>query len=358
LGETNPLSADARANAKVALVSCPNYGPAVKAALGQSFELLGGLGKVVRQKTVTVKVNLTGTDFSPYLGRPVGETYMTHSSTVTALLALLFDAGAARVRLVESNQSHDDMKTTLDTAGWDVNAISALGKVEYENTRNLGEGKSYSTLRVPFGGYMFSSFDLNHSYHDTDVMISLAKLKRHLTAGVTLSMKNMFGLTPNSLYGAEAGSERATAGRDPLHDGNGFGSLKLPGLKAGASSYHDPFSRVPRIVVDVCAARPIDIAIVDGISAMTGGEGPWCAQAAPIKITTPGVLIVGFNPVSTDAVATAVMGYDPRAPRKTRPFEYCDNHLLLGEQAGLGSADLSQIEVLGRTIEQSRYPYD
>jgi uncharacterized protein (DUF362 family) len=111
-------------------------------------------------------------------------------------------------------------------------------------------------------------------------------------------------------------------------------------------------------VVDVCAARPIDIAIVDGISAMTVGEGPWCAQAGTIKVTTPGVLIVGLNPVSTDAVATAVMGYDPRAPRKTRPFEYCENHLVLAEQAGLGSADLGQIEVLGRTIGQSRYPYD
>ncbi len=115
---------------------------------------------------------------------------------------------------------------------------------------------------------------------------------------------------------------------------------------------------MPRIVVDVCAARPIDLAIIDGISAMTGGEGPWCAQAATIKLTTPGVLIAGLNPVSTDAVATAVMGYDPRAPRKTRPFEYCDNHLLLAEQAGLGSADLARIDVRGRTIEQSRYPYD
>jgi uncharacterized protein (DUF362 family) len=356
-GQTNPLSNDTRSKAKVALVSCPDYGPGVKAALGQCFDLIGGVAKMVRGKTVTVKLNLTGTIFTPYLGRPVGETYMTHSATVMALLALLFDAGAARVRLVESNQSHDDLKTTLGTAGWDVNAVSALGKVEYENTRNLGEGKSYSTLRVPFGGYMFSSFDLNHSYHDTDVMVSLAKLKRHITAGVTLSMKNMFGLTPNALYGAEAGSERATAGRDPLHNAAGFENLKLPGLKADAP-YHDPFSRVPHIVVDVCAARPIDIAIIDGITAMTGGEGPWCAQAATIKLTTPGLLIVGLNPVSTDAVATAVMGYDPRAARKTRPFEYCDNHLLLAEQAGLGSADLAQIEVRGRTIEQSRYPYD
>ncbi len=357
LADARPLSPEILSNARVALVSCHAYGPGVKAALRQCFDLLGGVDKMVRHKTVTVKLNLTGTDFTRFLGRPPGESFMTHSSTVLALLALLFDAGATRVRLVESTQSQADLKSTLDTAGWDVNAISALGKVEYENTRNLGQGKSYSTLRVPFGGYMFSAFDLNHSYHDTDVMISLAKLKRHITAGVTLSMKNLFGLTPNSLYGAEAGSEKATEGRFPLHDPAGYEKLKMPGLKTDVP-YKDPFSRVPRIVVDVCAARPIDLAIIDGISAMTGGEGPWCAQAATIKLTTPGVLIAGLNPVSTDAVATAVMGYDPRAPRKTRPFEYCDNGLLLAEQAGLGSADLARIDVRGRTIEQVRYPYD
>lgn len=347
-----------QSKATVAIVSCKTYGPEVKGALRQCFDLVGGVGKMVRGKTVTVKVNLTGSDFTRFLGKPVGETFMTHNATVSALLALLFDAGAKRLRLVESTQSQQDLRSTLTTAGWDVSALSALGDVEYENTRNLGNGKSYNTLRVPFGGYMFSSFDFNHSYHDTDVMISLAKLKRHLTAGVTLSMKNMFGLTPNSLYGSEAGSEKAIEGRVPLHNPVGYEKLKLPGLKPDVASVRDPFSRVPRIVVDVCAARPIDLAIVDGISAMTGGEGPWCANATVIKPTTPGVLIAGLNPVSTDAVATAIMGYDPRSPRGTKPFEYCDNHLLLAEQAGLGSADLTRIDVRGMTIGNARYSYD
>jgi uncharacterized protein (DUF362 family) len=347
-----------QSKASVAIVSCKTYGPEVKGVLRQCFDLVGGVGKMVRGKTVTVKVNLTGSDFTRFLGKPVGETFMTHNATVSALLALLFDAGAKRVRLVESTQSQQDLRSTLTTAGWDVNALSALGEVEYENTRNLGNGKSYNTLRVPFGGYMFSSFDFNHSYHDTDVMISLAKLKRHLTAGVTLSMKNMFGLTPNSLYGSEAGSEKAIEGRVPLHNPVGYEKLKLPGLKPDVASVRDPFSRVPRIVVDVCAARPIDLAIVDGISAMTGGEGPWCANATVIKPTTPGVLIAGLNPVSTDAVATAIMGYDPRSPRGTKPFEYCDNHLLLAEQAGLGSADLTRIDVRGMTVGNARYSYD
>jgi len=357
-GATNrALSASLQASAKVAIVACRSYDSEVRQALGKSFDLLGGIGSFVKNKTVTVKLNLTGTNFSDFLGRPVGETFMTHPSTVTALCSLLFDAGAKRVRLVESTQSKAPLEATLALADWDVKALETLGKVEFENTRNLGHGKAYAHAKVPFGGLMFSSFDFNHAYEETDVMISLAKLKNHVTAGVTLSMKNLFGITPNSLYGDEAGNENATAGRGPLHNPRGFEKVKLPGLKEGIT-ITDPTWRVPRIVVDVCAARPIDLAIIDGITSMSGGEGPWCREAGELKFTKPGVIMAGLNPVSTDTVGTVVMGYDnPRAARGTKPFHFCDNHLTLAEQAGLGTADVSQIDVRGVPIEKARYQY-
>ena len=349
--------AKSRPDAKVAIVPCSSYGPEVRDAMAKSFDLLGGIGSLVKNKTVTVKLNLTGTDFSSYMGRPVGETYMTHYSTALALASLLFAAGARRVRFVESTQSKASLGSSLALADWDVKALEALGKMEFENTRNLGDGKSYSHLRVPTGGYMFSTLDLNHSYADTDVMVSLAKLKNHITAGVTLSMKNLFGLTPNSLYGDQAGDENATAGRGPIHNPTEFPNVRLPGLKQGITST-DATWRVPRIVVDICAARPIHLAIIDGITSMSGGEGPWCKDAAELKFTQPGVLIAGLNPVSTDAVGTAVMGYDnPRAVRGEKPFGFCDNHLLMAEQAGLGSAELSQIDVRGAAISKVKYPY-
>ena len=319
--------------------------------------MLGGIGSLVKDKTITIKINLTGTNFKEFLDRPVGETYMTHPDTVMALTSLLFAAGARRVRVVESTTSRSTLESTLALADWDVRKLSALGKVEYENTRNLGLGKSYANLKVPGGGHMFSGFDFNHSYADTDVMVSLAKLKNHVTAGVTLSMKNQFGITPNSLYGDEAGNEEATAGRGPLHNPQGLEKVRLPGLKSGITSI-DPTWRVPRVVADICAARPIHLAIIDGITSMSGGEGPWCSELGPLKVTTPGVLIAGLNPVSTDAVGTAVMGYaDPRVNRTKKPFDFCDNHLLLAEQTGVGSAELAKIEVLGLGIDQARYPY-
>lgn len=343
--------------AKVAIASCKTYGAReVRDAYDQCFDLLGGVGSLVKGKTATIKINLTGTNFMPFLNRPVGETYMTHESTAHALAAALFKAGARRVVFVESTQSRATLEGTLGLAGWDVKALSALGDVRYENTRNLGSGKSYSNIKVPTGGLMFSSFQVNHSYVDTDVMVSLCKLKNHVTAGVTLSMKNMFGITPNTLYGDNAGDEDATAGRGPLH--NRADRIKLPGLKDGITS-NDATWRVPRIIVDEIAARPLHLCVIDGITSMSGGEGPWCGNVNPLKFTSPGVLIVGLNGVSTDAVGTAVMGYDdPRVVRGKKPFHFCDNHLLMAEQAGLGTADLARIDVRGMSIAKARYAYN
>lgn len=312
---------------------------------------------MVSGKTVTVKVNLTCAGyFERQFGLSPGESYITHGSTATALASLLLSEGAQRVRFVESAPFREPMAEFLSWAEWDVPSLLALGNVELENTRNLGSGQQYSRLNVPSGGYLFSYFELNHSYQDTDVLISLAKLKQHVTAGITLSMKNLFGATPNSLYGSEAGSEDALGWRSPLHgDGmTGWGAVPPPGARTDRDPDGAGF-RIPRIVTDLCAARPVQLAIIDGIESMAGGEGPWVTNPAP---TSPGILIAGLNPVSTDAVGVAVMGYsDPRAVRGNKPFTNCDNHLLLAEQAGLGPADLSQIDVRGLTIEQAQYPY-
>jgi uncharacterized protein (DUF362 family) len=338
----------------VALTRCRSYGAEAEAALRDSFDRLGGLGALVSGKTVSVKVNLTGRPFTWLFGLPPGETYLTHGDTALVLATLLFEAGARRVRFVESAPFAEPMATILDAAGWDVGALLALGRVELENTRNRGEGSAYAHLGVPGGGYVFSSFDLNHSYQDTDVLVSLSKMKEHATAGVTLSLKNLFGITPNSLYGNEVGGEDALGFRLGLHAHSQAPGFQFPGEKPGFEAA-EPGFRVPRIIADLNGARPVDLAIVDGIRSIRGGEGSWNAGIAPVS---PGVLVAGRNAVATDAVAVAVMGFaDPRASRGVAPFESCDNHLLLAEQAGLGTADLGLIEVRGLSIAEARYPY-
>src|SRR5205809_6945979 len=66
----NSLPASIRSNSKVAIVSCRSYGTEARTALAKSFDLLGGIGPLVKNKTVTIKLNLTGTNFAPFLDRP------------------------------------------------------------------------------------------------------------------------------------------------------------------------------------------------------------------------------------------------------------------------------------------------
>lgn len=356
-------AADHRANAKVAVVRCATYDESLKSAYESCFDLLGGIGPMVRNKTVTIKINLTGTPYRDMFGRTSGETYLTHGNTVNALTAVLFEAGAKRVRIVECANYLEDMESILEYAGFRVSELLSLGNVEVENTRNLGKGRNYAKFPVPNGGYLFSAFELNHSYADTDVFVSLAKLKNHSCAGVTLAMKNIFGITPNSIYGEDAGNENATQGRARLHMAGGWGRWRknqgeqalLPHEKAGDFPNEQGY-RIPRVIVDLCAARPIHLSIIDGITSISGGEGPWCSR---LKFTTPGVLIAGLNPVSTDAIGLAIMGYkNSQAERGEAPFYDGDNHLLLAEQAGIGIADLAQIDVRGLSLDEAIYPYE
>lgn len=351
------VHASAQPTPRVALARCRTYQDAeVRGAFASCFDLLGGLKGLVNGKTVTVKINLTGQVFSRFMGLPVGETYVTHYATAYHLAALLAGAGARRVRFVESTNRRTPLEPTLVEAGWDLGALGALGTVMYEDTRNRGTFESYAHLKVP-SGHMFASFDVNRAYAETDVLVSLAKLKQHGTAGVTLTMKNMFGMTPSSMYGGKPGDENSTAGRGPIHDPLRY-DLELPGLKPGFEST-EAGVRVPCTIADLCAARPVDLAIIDAISSVTGGESLYSAGPR-MRVVRPSVLIVGTNPVSVDAVGTFVMGFNPRAARGTGAFTKarCENHLLLAEQKGVGIADLARIDLRGLSLDEARHPYE
>ena len=71
----------------------------------------------------------------------------------------------------------------------------------------------------------------------------------------------------------------------------------------------------------------------------------------------PGILVVGWNPVCTDAVAAAAMGFDPMADRGKAPFENCDSMLKVAEEAGIGTRDLSKIEMVGAALREVGFPF-
>lgn len=344
----------------VALARHRSYEEDPLPVLSRMFDQLGGLGRLVRGKTVAIKLNLGGPADRRLGHLPHERTNWVHPRVVGATLHLMDQAGARRIRLLEgSHFTAAPLAEHMYQAGWEpTGLIRAARRVELENTNTRGQGKEYFRVTVPGDAYIYPGFDLNHSYVDCDVFVSLAKLKEHVTTGVTLSMKNCFGITPTSIYGEDAGDS------DPNENpGGGRGSTCHAGSRQPskcAPSELDPASprestyRVPRIIVDIVAARPVDLAIIDGVESMGGNEAVFRAGAFP---ASAGVLIAGTNCVNTDAVAVAVMGYDPLATRGAPPFERCDSTLELAELRGLGTRDLNRIEVAGEAIRDVTYDF-
>jgi len=343
----------------VAVAKCMEYGPQVRSALATMFDQLGGISRIVKGKTVAVKINMTGHYNDRVQGMPLGMTHWVHPEVIGNTVHLLGKAGARRIILVESSLSPShSLEQFMSDAGWNPRDFaSAAPRVDFVDTNYGGPGGTYKRLWVPGGGLMFRAYDLNPVYTDCDVYVSLAKLKEHATAGVTLSMKNSFGITPCTIYGQGAGIDKPSdvvkGARGMLHNGDRQPSkTALP--ENDPSSPRVPGYRVPRVTADLVHARPIHLAIIDGIHTVAGGEGPWIRRCRPVHA---GVLIAGTNPVTTDAVATAVMGFDPMATHGTAPFESCDSTLQLAEQLGIGTRDLKRIEVIGTPVSSVRIDF-
>jgi uncharacterized protein (DUF362 family) len=356
-----PAAVRAAPTAPVAVGKCRSYeATELLPALAKVFDQLGGLGRIVKGKTVAVKINLTGAPTYRLGYLPLGDTHYVNPHLIAATTYLMAKAGAIRIRVLESPwSSAAALEETMLQANWvPGDILNAAPNVEFENTNYLGQGKQYSRFNVPFGGYLYPAYDLNHSYVDCDVFVSLTKMKEHESTGITLSMKNCFGITPCSIYGASAGidepNEDPKGGRALIHSGSRQPSKSAPSEKDPSSPRKAGY-RVPRAVVDLVSARPINLSIVDGIKTMAGGEGPWARGR--LAAVHPGLLVAGTNPVNTDAVCMALMGFDPMVDRGTHPFETSDNMLRLAEDIGLGTRDLKGIEVAGPRLEEVRFDF-
>jgi len=167
----------------------------------------------------------------------------------------------------------------------------------------------YAEFGVPGGGLMFSRYTLSRELADVDFVVSVAKMKSHLCAGVTLSMKNLFGIPPWGVYGCP---------RRYLHS----------------------LIRLPRVLADLGMVFRPDLCIVDGLVGQNGKE--WGGPPVDTE-----VLIAGNNTVATDAVAARYMGADPLADYGQSPYYWDRNPLKLAHEAGLGSARAEDIQVKG-----------
>ncbi len=175
---------------------------------------------------------------------------------------------------------------------------------------------------------------------------------------MTGGMKNLFGIPPSSLYGDDLKDHpdedaldyrngvMHTCTRKPLTSADYFTGKPVPG---------DHGNNVPRFIVDLNAAFPIDLVVIDAISVIQTAEGWW--NGSMVSVTRPGLVLAGRNAVCTDAVATAVMGFDPEAPDRTYPFANGINYLALARRRGMGENRLTQLEVAGVDLDSARFEY-
>src|SRR3954453_16160460 len=102
-GLTGALNAAPEAPASaVAISQCPTYDEDVTGKLSTMFDQLGGIDKLVRNKTVTIKLNMTGAPSNKLQGMALGRTHYTHPKVVGSVAYLLGKAGAKRIRFTES----------------------------------------------------------------------------------------------------------------------------------------------------------------------------------------------------------------------------------------------------------------
>jgi len=314
-------------NSKVAVATISTYDEALlKEAVERSFELLGGLGDIIKPgDSVGIKINLTGgaaeaRKFQLNSGKLVGEAYWTNPVLLKVVGQLIMEAGAGKLYILEAlgdweSYNNFGYKEVVDSLG--ATFIDLNEKAPYVDYIEKSVGDSY---------LIFPKVVLNGIFNELDCFISMPKAKQHATAGVTHGMKNLVGTLPVScgLYNHGV-TYRASIHRFEVHDGI-------------------PNNNLCRVILDLNRANPVHLVVNDAVKTVLGSEGPWTGDG--VTPATFNKIIIGKDPVAVDSVSTNIMGFNPMADDNKTPFTNCLNYLRLASQSGLGEYDLSKIDIL------------
>ncbi|MBU0705015.1 MAG: DUF5107 domain-containing protein [Chloroflexi bacterium] len=317
-------SSPAGGPAEVAIVRAaawPVSDAEVEALVRQAVALAGGLESIIEPgDTVVIKPNLVW-DAAP------DEGYTTDPRVTRAVVRLAQEAGAAQVIIADGaalyRDGRDDRGATIEAfyrCGYDadrdmVDDVTGVPLVDLNDSGGIDQHDPNLVRTVyPQNGLIQSSYWLPNVILDADVLIGVPMLKNHSHAGVTLALKNQFGIAPSDIYHSP-GSQMFKGALS--HDADDLG----------------------RHIVDLNLARLLDFAVVDGLRGMTDGPTGGTLADPPMRL-----ILVGADPVALDTVGALVMGYDPA----TIPY------LSWAAGVGLGAADVTQITVRGLRVSQVR----
>jgi len=277
---------------RVAILRAESYSHDLDSILHSGLELFH---LDVRGKTVLLKPNLV--DYIP------GNHINTHPLLVAGAAECFRRLGAKNVLVGEGPGHQRDTELVLLESGFS-DELHQL-KVPFVDL-NRDELVAKPLLATYTG---MDRLWLPRSVLDADFVVSMPKVKTHHWSGVTLSLKNMFGVVPGAKYGWP---------KNILH-----------------------WKGIQESILDVCATVPVHFVIADAIVAMEG-NGP--LNGHPRSLNR---IVLANDPVAADATCARLMGLDP-----TRI-----THIRIGAQF-LGNASIERIDQVAESVCPPVNPFE
>jgi uncharacterized protein (DUF362 family) len=307
----SPGSQSGRGNYVVSIVKIKNNNIAY--AVEKAIDLLGGIRSVTKGKErIMLKPNLVAED----------PACTTKPEVIRAIATIMKNAGkdvcigegsAAAGGFNASDEGIFRTKKQDILDGMQQYVFNQLGYTDLAQTLNIPLINLHSgeMIDVPVtDGYLFDKITLHKSVAETDLLCSVPMMKTHVLATVTLSMKNLIGVYPGTVYYAV---------RSWLHDhaaDNGS-----PGI-----AYE---------IVDMQKVVKSGLVVIDASTAMEG-DGP-----SGGTLVDMGLIIAGTNPLAADMVATQMMGFN---------YEEVPS-ISLALKTRLGPLSMEEIEIRGEKIK-------
>lgn len=285
------MASFSRAASQVFICKSNNYDDDVETKL---YEALRVLAPRVKEKTVLLKPNFVGLDSMGAVN--------THPAVVRAAREVFLRLGAQRVQIGEATALERDTEAIVESMGL-RDYVGSLRDTFVD--LNTGDVRCVP-LRTQAS--RLKELYLPEAVLRADFVVSMPKLKTHHWAGVTLSLKNMFGIVPGCCYGWP---------KNILH-----------------------WAGITRSLLDINSTLCADFSIVDGILGMEG-NGP--LQGEPRQC---GVLVCGEDPVSVDATCSRIMGFVPERIEHVRRASYL-----------LGNLDEKKIQQVGESLAAVSAPF-